>query len=182
MSNARSLRLVPLTFFYATFPVILFLVISSIIWRAEYLPVSPASASSATPPVPFLLSSLSARLDALYTAHTVAPASSENGSDAFLRFVASFSRANLKSRLAEVASARGWASEALLRKWVGGTSAVVAFSGTCCLSVFALKSLLIDVKWQAVLFRTSKRKTAAVLLLAWLFHLIALHAIDPYLS
>ncbi|GJN94452.1 hypothetical protein Rhopal_007532-T1 [Rhodotorula paludigena] len=128
MSNARSLRLVPLTFFYASIPVILFLVISSIIWRAEYLPVSPASAGSANPPVPFLVSSLSARLDALYTAHTVAPASSQNGSDTFLRFVASFSRANLKSRLAEVASSRGWASEALLRKWVGGTSALVAFS------------------------------------------------------
>lgn len=46
----------------------------------------------------------------------------------------SFSRAELKSGLAQVGSNRGWASEAVLRKGVGGSSAVVAVSGELTLS------------------------------------------------
>ncbi|TNY22056.1 Arv1-like family-domain-containing protein [Rhodotorula diobovata] len=154
----RDLRLVPLTYFYASLPVVLFLSITSIIWRDEYLPGPDLPPTSAVLP-PFL-APLTTRLDALYRSHRAGAATEQSG-PALVRYAASFSRANLRSPLAEVGSARGWASEAVLRKWVGGQSALVAFS---------------------VLLRTSKTRTALVLLVAWLLHLIVLHAVDPFLS
>ncbi|GAA5848607.1 hypothetical protein JCM9279_002716 [Rhodotorula babjevae] len=151
----RDLRLVPLTYFYASLPVVLFLTITSVIWRDEYLPSSSSTSSPALPP---FLAPLTTRLDALYRSHR---AGTSTPQPAIVRYAASYSRANLRSPLAEVGSARGWASEAVLRKWVGGTSAVVAFS---------------------VLLRTSKVRSAVVLLVAWLLHLVVLHALDPFLS
>ncbi|KPV73241.1 uncharacterized protein RHOBADRAFT_55013 [Rhodotorula graminis WP1] len=151
----HDLRLVPLTYFYASLPVVLFLAITSVIWRDEYLPSSSSTSSPALPP---FLAPITTRLDALYRSHR---AGTSTPQPAIVRYAASFSRANLRSPLAEVGSARGWASEAVLRKWVGGQSAVVAFS---------------------VLLRTSKARSAVVLLVAWLLHLVVLHAIDPFLS
>ncbi|BGP35503.1 hypothetical protein JCM10296v2_007341 [Rhodotorula toruloides] len=146
-ADRHNLALIPLTSFYASLPTIFFLVVSSVIWRAEYLPAPTKTSSS------FLLD----KLDSLYERGKRLPTST--GIDSRLSTIAyltSFSRANLRSGLAQVGEARGWASEALLRKGIGGTSALVAFS---------------------VLLRCSKRRAALVLLLAWLLHLV-LHGTD----
>ncbi|BGP43607.1 hypothetical protein JCM10449v2_007648 [Rhodotorula kratochvilovae] len=121
-SRWSDLRLVPLTFFYSSLPTILFLTITSIIWRAEYVP-SPASSSFSSPALPPFLSALTTRLDALYRVHAPS-ATAATGQSRVLRYAASLSRANLRSPLAEVGAARGWAGEAVLRKWVGGSSAL----------------------------------------------------------
>ncbi|GAA5821582.1 hypothetical protein JCM3770_005303 [Rhodotorula araucariae] len=161
-SRWSDLRLVPLTFFYSSLPTILFLSITSVIWRADYL--APPSSTGASPALPPFLNALTTRLDALYRSHAPSPsrdATAGSQSALLVRYAASLSRANLRSPLAEVGAARGWASEALLRKWVGGQSALVAFS---------------------VLLRKSRVETAGVLLVAWLLHLVVLHAVDPFLS
>ncbi|GAA6020575.1 hypothetical protein JCM10207_008673 [Rhodosporidiobolus poonsookiae] len=162
--------LVPLTLFYSSLPLVFFLVVTSLIWRAEYTSSSPLSSSpssSATstsspfaPLLPFL-----ADLQHSSTLFASPPTTSTAASPASVAaYLASFSRANLRSGLAQVGEARGWASEAVLRKGVGGSSAVVAFSA------------------RAVLFRMSRARTVAVLLLAWLLHLVVLHCIDPFLT
>ncbi|GAA5906884.1 hypothetical protein JCM5296_005556 [Sporobolomyces johnsonii] len=147
----HDLTLLPLALFYSSLPTIFFLVIASVIWRAEYLATSPSSSS----PIPVL--DLRARLPTY-----LRPAlPSQELTPRWALYLASFSRANLKSGLAQVGSARGWASEAVLRKGVGGSSAVVAVS---------------------VLLRTTKRRAVAVLLLAWVIHLVVLHCIDSVIA
>ncbi|BGP20240.1 hypothetical protein JCM10213v2_008377 [Rhodosporidiobolus nylandii] len=137
-SNRLSLSdfaLIPLTLFYASLPLVFTLLISSLIWRAEYLP-SPASypslsssASSASsslfPAFSALLERLQAEATSLSETGTGTGRGRETGAAAW---IAGYSRANLKSGLAQVGRARGWASEAVLRKGVGGGSAVVGFS------------------------------------------------------
>lgn len=130
--------------------------------------------------LPPFLAPLTTRLDALYRSHRAGAATEQSG-PALVRYAASFSRANLRSPLAEVGSARGWASEAVLRKWVGGQSALVAFSGALVCS-FARGREADAEETPAVLLRTSKTRTALVLLVAWLLHLVVLHAVDPFLS
>ncbi|BGO95757.1 hypothetical protein JCM10020v2_007479 [Rhodotorula toruloides] len=132
--NGHNLALIPLTSFYASLPTIFFLVVSSVIWRAEYLP-----APTNDTPSSFLLD----KLDTLYEQGKRLPTST--GIDSRLSTIAyltSFSRANLRSGLAQVGEARGWASEALLRKGIGGTSALVAFSAyfTRAQSCFAARN------------------------------------------
>lgn len=81
-------------------------------------------------------------------------------------------------------NASGWANEALLRKGVGGSSAVVGVSGEFravyerlrWLPIARLTSLLTPA-----LLNTSKRRTVVILLLAWSFHLVVLHVVDPLL-
>ncbi|GAA5872238.1 hypothetical protein JCM1840_004105 [Sporobolomyces johnsonii] len=147
----HDLTLLPLALFYSSLPTIFFLVIASVIWRAEYL----ATSSSSSSPIPVL--DLRARLPTYL--HPALP--SQELTPRWALYLASFSRANLKSGLAQVGSARGWASEAVLRKGVGGSSAVVAVS---------------------VLLRTTKRRAVAVLLLAWVVHLVVLHCIDNVIA
>ncbi|KAL7342740.1 Arv1-like family-domain-containing protein [Rhodotorula toruloides] len=169
--SVNGLALIPLTSFYASLPTIFFLVVSSVIWRAEYLP-----APTNDTPSSFLLD----KLDTLYEQGKRLPTST--GIDSRLSTIAyltSFSRANLRSGLAQVGEARGWASEALLRKGIGGTSALVAFSGAWDDSRLTHAGSLLHAR--AVLLRCSKRRAAMVLLLAWLLHLVLLHAVDPLL-
>ncbi|GAA5917504.1 hypothetical protein JCM6882_005493 [Rhodosporidiobolus microsporus] len=171
---SSDLLLTPLTLFYASLPLVFTLVVSSIVWRGEYS--APLSASSSAGPLspspssPFssLFHSLPAPLAipalSLPPAPASLPPSSATRIERAVAYVASYSRASLRSPLSQTlgtARARGWwASEALLRKGVGGGSCLVGFS---------------------VLLRASKMRTAAVLVLAWLFHLVILHGVDPWL-
>jgi hypothetical protein len=122
-----SLALLPLALLYSSLPTTFFLVVSSIVWRQEYLP-SPSLSST-----PAALLDLSPYLDKFNP-------STDNKADSFdstwAKYVVSYSRSNLRSGLAQVGSARGWASEAVLRKGVGGTSAIVAVSGQSRLFLF----------------------------------------------
>ncbi|GAA5836318.1 hypothetical protein JCM5353_005986 [Sporobolomyces roseus] len=148
--NPSDLLLLPLALFYSSLPTTFFLLIASIIWRSEYLP-SPSLTSSPSKGIPDFTPYLS-NLNLLHSNEV----NSEWG-----KWVVSFSRAELKSGLAQVGSNRGWASEAVLRKGVGGSSAVIAVS---------------------VVLRISKRRAVAVLGLAWVIHLVLLHAIDGFIS
>ncbi|GAA5926483.1 sterol homeostasis protein ARV1 [Sporobolomyces koalae] len=150
--NLSDLFLLPLALFYSSLPTTFFLTISSIIWRNEYLP-SPAVSS----PSPSALLDLSPYLELLDTSS----GTTRRFESKWANYLVSFSRANLKSGLAQIGSARGWASEALLRKGVGGSSAVIAVS---------------------VVLRISKRRAVAVLALSWAIHLVLLHAIDPFIT
>ncbi|GAA5973935.1 hypothetical protein JCM11641_001229 [Rhodosporidiobolus odoratus] len=90
--------LIPLTFFYSSLPLVFTLLITSLIWRSEYLP-SPTSSSSSTSSSPLV--PLSTLLEHL---HTQRPDSTTGG---LAGWVASFSRAELKSGLAQVGRATG---------------------------------------------------------------------------
>ncbi|GAA5871547.1 hypothetical protein JCM3774_006291 [Rhodotorula dairenensis] len=149
-----DLQLIPLTAFCASIPTIFFLVVSSVVWRQEYL-LDPTTGQGTGGAFAFL-----SPIDQIYQQYADGPQQAMMTQSPFLAYLASFSRANLKSGLAQVGAAKGWASEALLRKGIGGTSATVAFS---------------------VLFRTSKRQVLLILIVAWLLHLVVLHAADPFL-
>lgn len=119
-----ELQLIPLTAFCASIPTTFFLVVSSVIWRQEYLSEPPHGAGTGGA-FAFL-----SPIDQVYQQYAHGPQQAAVTQSSFLAYLASFSRANLKSGLAQVGAAKGWASEALLRKGIGGTSATVAFSGT----------------------------------------------------
>ncbi|GAA5834595.1 hypothetical protein JCM11251_007049 [Rhodosporidiobolus azoricus] len=178
-STPLHLLLIPLTLFYSSLPLVFTLLVSSIIWRGEYsAPVTSASSPSsavanlsASPFSLFCSSSFPTSWSALPILSFQLPPPPSNISLASasqvehaVAYIASYSRASLNSPLSQTlgtARARGWwASEALLRKGVGGGSCLVGFS---------------------VLFRASKLRTAAILVLAWLIHLVLLHAVDPLL-
>ncbi|GAA5901450.1 sterol homeostasis protein ARV1 [Sporobolomyces salmoneus] len=150
--SACSLFLLPLALLYSSIPTTFFLIVSSIIWRNEYLP-SPSLSSS-----PTALLDLSSYVDALTSTSDEFTLASP-----WANYIISFSRANLKSRFAQIGSgsARGWASEAVLRKGVGGSSAIVAVS---------------------VVLRISKIRAVAVLATAWGVHLVLLHALDGWIA
>lgn len=160
LTSHPSLSLLPLTLFYTSLPPLFLLSISSIIWRAEYAATPPLS------PTPPLLSRLPRSSDA------------DGPLAKVLARIASLSRENLRSGLSRVGNVRGWASDAVLRKGVGGSSAVVGVSG----------------EWdgrrerdgadgvRAVLLGASKLRTVGVLVVAWCLHLGVLHAIDPWIT
>ncbi|GAA6020503.1 hypothetical protein JCM11491_001378 [Sporobolomyces phaffii] len=174
-SNLSDLCLIPLALLYSALPTTFFLVVSSIVWRKEYLP-SP-SLSSPTPVPAALLLDLSPYILASNLADYEFASS-------WAKYIVSFSRANLKSGLAQVGSARGWASEAVLRKGVGGSSAVVAVSGTSSESSCASRpDGALTIPWTpTVVLRISKRRAVAVLGLAWAIHLVLLHGIDQIIA
>lgn len=118
---SSSLLLLPLSLFYSSLPTTFFLLIASIIWRSEYLPppsLFPSPSKGIIDFTPYL-----SNLNLLPSSNPY-EIKSEWG-----KWIVSFSRAELRSGLAQVGSNRGWASEAVLRKGVGGSSAVVAVSG-----------------------------------------------------
>lgn len=123
------LELVPLTALSALVPTTFFLVVTSVVWREEYL-ATPANSDGGFSSGVFAILS---PLDELYRRHA-AEIQAAQGDAALvspaLAYLASFSRANLRSGLAQVGAAKGWASEAILRKGIGGASALVAFSGS----------------------------------------------------
>ncbi|ORY76273.1 Arv1-like family-domain-containing protein [Leucosporidium creatinivorum] len=141
--SRSSLTLLPLTLFYTALPTLFLLTISSLIWPAEYSP-TPSTPTTENP-------SLESLLGPIATSPTLR---------AGLKKLSWLSREHLKSGVSRVGNASGWANEALLRKGVGGSSAVVGVSA---------------------LLNTSKRRTVAILLLAWSFHLVVLHVVDPLL-
>jgi hypothetical protein len=125
--RSRRLLLTPLTLFYSSIPLVLTLIVSSVIWQNEYgasTTSSPSTSTSLSSPFPDL-TSLFPNLP------LPPPTSAYPREEGILGWIAGYSRAELKSGLAQAGSGqtRGWASEALLRKLVGGGSAVVAFSG-----------------------------------------------------
>ncbi|GAA5850173.1 hypothetical protein JCM3766R1_006801, partial [Sporobolomyces carnicolor] len=130
----------------------------SIVWRQEYLAPSSLSLSSS------LSSSAAARLFVDF----VSPPSRQQQQHLetggmIWNYVVSFSRANLRSNAAQVGNARrGWTTdEALMRKLVGATSAIVAVQ---------------------VALRISKTRAVTVLGIAWLVHLVLLHALDAWIA
>ncbi|KWU45562.1 hypothetical protein RHOSPDRAFT_32867 [Rhodotorula sp. JG-1b] len=155
---AASVILIPLTAFCASIPTIFFLIVSSVIWRQEYLADGSGATDVSTGGGAFAFLS---PIEKIYRQYAHDPQQTAMAQSPLLSYLASYSRANLRSGLAQVGAAKGWASEALLRKGIGGTSLLVACS---------------------VLFRTSKRQVLLILILAWLFHLVVLHAADPFLS
>ncbi|GAA5872047.1 hypothetical protein JCM16303_000957 [Sporobolomyces ruberrimus] len=172
-SNLSDLALLPLAVLYSSLPTTFFLVISSVIWREEYLPspsliIAPSSSTSAL----LDLSPYLEKLELLSSTRRDYPHKTFESS--WASYIVSFSRANLKSGLAQVGSARGWASEALLRKGIGGSSAVVAVSGLTSFGGSANTNL--------VVLRISKRRAVAVLGLAWAVHLVLLHVIDGLIT
>lgn len=110
-SNLQGL---PLTLFYTSIPTLFLLTISSLIWPAEYAP-SPSAA-----PTPSAESSLEELLG---------PLASSQITLLVIKKLSWLSRERLKSGISRVGHASGWANEALLRKGVGGSSAVVGVSG-----------------------------------------------------
>ncbi|GAA5956566.1 hypothetical protein JCM8115_000609 [Rhodotorula mucilaginosa] len=151
-----DLQLIPLTAFCASIPTIFFLIVSSVVWRREYVADGSEVTDISTGGAFAFLSPI----EKFYKQYAHDPQQTAMVQSPLLSYLASYSRANLRSGLAQVGAAKGWASEALLRKGIGGTSLLVACS---------------------VLFRTSKRQVLLILILAWLFHLVVLHAADPFL-
>ncbi|GAA5958265.1 hypothetical protein JCM3765_004774 [Sporobolomyces pararoseus] len=164
--NGSDIALLPLALLYSSIPTTFFLIVSSVIWRKEYLP-SPSSLSTSSSTAASALLDLSPYLSNLQLLSTT-PNNTTKGENNNLKFeskwlnyLISFSRVNLKSGLSKVGKARGWASEAVLRKGVGGSSSIVAV---------------------AVVLRISKKRAVGVLGIAWIVHLVLLHAIDGMIS
>ncbi|GAA5992410.1 hypothetical protein JCM5350_000970 [Sporobolomyces pararoseus] len=157
--DLSDIALLPLALLYSSIPTTFFLVVSSVIWRKEYLPLSSSTTSTTA------LLDLSPYLSKLNLLTTITTTSSNHKprqfESNFLNYLISFSRENLKSPPSRVGKARGWASEAVLRKGVGGTSSIVAV---------------------AVVLRISKKRAVGVLGIAWVLHLVLLHAIDGMIS
>lgn len=135
-ANVDSLQLIPLTAFCASIPTIFFLIVSSVVWRREYLADGPGSTDVSTGGAFAFL----APIEKIYKQFAHDPQQTAMAKSPLLSYLASYSRANLRSGLAQVGAAKGWASEALLRKGIGGTSLLVACSGARPLSIelFAL--------------------------------------------
>ncbi|SCV74683.1 BQ2448_7712 [Microbotryum intermedium] len=145
------LRLLPLTLFYTSLPTLFLLFIVSLIWAEEYSAPSSPLSPAAHLDLPTLLSPIFLPL----------VGGLPRADDGFLRRVSWLSRENLKSGVSTFGNVRGWANEALLRKGVGGSSAVVGV---------------------AVLLNASQSRTILILVVAWVLHLFALHLMDPYVS
>lgn len=119
-SLSSSLRLLPLTLFYTSLPTLFLLCISSLIWPDEYaLQQSPASGPSTHPDLSTVFAPLAGLLHSLNPTTTPILAW-------VLEKLSWLSRENLHSGVSRVG---GWANEAVLRKGVGGSSAVVGVSG-----------------------------------------------------
>ncbi|KAM0753935.1 hypothetical protein T439DRAFT_322823 [Meredithblackwellia eburnea MCA 4105] len=149
----EHIPLLPLTLAYSSIPALFLLCISSIIWGKEYTLSPPPAALSSLQEVVVQTTKLEQA--------DVRNLSSTFGGRLLLRIV-SLSRSNLQNRVSHFGNVTGWGTnEGLVRKAVGGSSAVVGLS--------------------AVL-NISRYKGTFILSLAWVLYLIVLHSLDPMLE
>lgn len=117
-----------LTLLYTSLPTLFLLTISSLIFNAEYsTPHNPSSPASEVSPffTPFLFLPFLPKFPIpnpdTSVLHPLVKGAYES--------IIGISRGSLKSSVSTFGNTRGWASESILRKGVGGSSTVVGVSG-----------------------------------------------------